>query len=428
MGSILRKRRLASALLALALLQHGATASASDGLNSPALRFSGFATVGAVKGGDDNLGFRRDLARTGVFDGDADWAMDSLLGLQLDLRLTEKLDGAVQMVIRDRLDDALENQVEWAFLRYRFSPDWTLRVGRIGLDVYALSEYRNVGFSYLWVRPPVEFYAPVPFYSFDGLDLTWSRPLGDGMFRAKLYGGRTGNDFEVGDGVTGHTLEPIIGVTLGWESDHWQLRMTMSQTEVEEEQEYFPGLQPLADALEQVVLLWPEATNLQANLKAGGSKIYYHSIGAAYTNAPWQVQAEVGFIDSQLDVYPALLNSYVSIGRQFGAVTVYGMLADSDNQNERVEVEPPFIPFLPVESAQLAFLGQTLQTAFDNASMDQSSLSLGMRWDVRYDTALKVQWDRSWVSAYGSGIWDTKVAPEDDQILDTFTINLNVIF
>jgi hypothetical protein len=301
-------------------------------------------------------------------------------------------------------------------------------VGRIGLDVYALSEYRNVGFSYLWVRPPVEFYAPVPFYSFDGLDLTWSRPLGDGLFRAKLYGGSTGNDFEVGDGVTGLTLEPIIGVTLGWESDHWQLRMTMSQTEVEEEQEYFPGLQPLADALEQVVLLWPEATNLQANLKAGGSKIYYHSIGAAYTNAPWQVQAEVGFIDSQLDVYPALLNSYVSIGRQFGAVTVYGMLADSDNQNERVEVEPPFIPFLPVESAQLAFLGQALQTAFDNTSMDQSSLSLGMRWDVRYDTALKLQWDRSWVSAYGSGLWDTKIVPEDDQILDTFTINLNVIF
>jgi hypothetical protein len=47
---------------------------------------------------------------------------------------------------------------------------------------------------------------------------------------------------------------------------------------------------------------------------------------------------------------------------------------------------------------------------------------------VRYDTALKLQWDRSWVSAYGSGLWDTKIVPEDDQILDTFTINLNVIF
>lgn len=419
---------MASALLAAALLQNGAVALASDGLSSPALRFSGFATVGAVKGGNDTLGFRRELPGEAVYDGDVNWATDSLLGLQLDMRLTDKLDGAVQLVVKDRLDDALENQIEWAFLRYRFSPDWTLRVGRIGLDVYALSEYRNVGFSYLWVRPPVEFYAPVAFNSYDGLDLTWSQPLGDGMFRAKLWGGRTGNDFELAARITSMTLDPIFGLTLGWESDHWQLRMTLSQTEVEEDQEYFPGLSQLAELLGQVQPLWPEAASLKENLRSGGSKVNYHSIGAAYTNAPWQVQAEVGYIDSQVDVNPTLINSYVSVGRQFGAVTVYGMLADTDNQNERIEVNPPFIPFLLVESAQLALLGDALQTAFDSASVDQSSISLGMRWDVRYDTAFKLQWDRSWVKQYGAVLWELKDVPKDDQILDTFTINLNVIF
>lgn len=428
MGSQVRKCGLASALLAVALLQNGAIALASDDLSSPALRFSGFATVGAVKGGNDTLGFRRELPGEAVYDGDVNWSTDSLLGLQLDMRLTDKLDGAVQLVVKDRLDDAVENQVEWAFLRYRFSPDWTLRVGRIGLDVYALSEYRSVGFSYLWVRPPVEFYAPVAFNSFDGLDLTWSNPLGDGLFRAKLYGGRTGNDFDVADQITNLTLDPIFGLSLGWESDHWQLRVTLSRTEVEEDQEYFPGLTQLAAVLEQVQPLWPAAENLRANLKSAGAVVDYHSMGLAYTNAPWQVQAEVGYIDSQVDVYPALVNSYISVGRQFGAVTVYGMLADTDNQNERIEVNPPFIPFLPVESAQLALLGDALQTAFDSASMDQSSISLGMRWDVRYDTALKMQWDRSWVKQYGAGLWELKNVPDDDQVLDTFTINLNVIF
>jgi len=428
MGSQLRKRGLASALLAAALLQNGAMALASDGLSSPALRFSGFATVGAVKGGNDTLGFRRDLPREGVFDGDTDWATDSLLGLQLDIWLTEQLDSVVQLVVKDRLDDAIENQVAWAFLRYRFNPEWTLRAGRIGLDVYLLSDYRNVGFSYLWARPPMEFYLPVAFDSFDGVDLTWAVPLGEGLLRTKVYGGVLNNDFELAGDIVDLKLNPSFGLAVAWESDRWQWRMTLAQNQIDGDGEYFPGLSPLAEALESVTPLWPEADQYRESLDLRKNKVNYYSTGVAFNNAPWQVQAEVAYIDSQVDVYPTLLNSYVSVGRQFGPVTLYGVLSDASSQNERIVVTPPYIPFLPMESAYLAQLGEFLQVAFDSADMDQSTLSLGMRWDVRYDTALKVQWDRSWVSQYGAGMWELQSVPDNDQILDTFTINLNVIF
>ena len=130
-----------------------------------------------------------------------------------------------------------------------------------------------------------------------------------------------------------------------------------------------------------------------------------------------------------VDVYPTLLSSYLSVGRQVGPVTFYTMLADADQRTSRLAVPaPPVIPFPPGVSEQLALLADATRSAFDGASIDQSSLSFGARWDIRYDMALKFQWDRSWVHRYGSALWERRSTPTDDRVLDTFSLNLNVIF
>lgn len=412
-------QRLLSWLLALPLLIV-ANLGATNTIDASRLHFRGFATAGAVWGGNDQLGFRRDVTQDGAFEQDMDLATDSLLGLQLDAQVNDKLGGAVQLVIKDRLDDVIEKNVAWAFLRYRFNPDWTLRVGRIGLDVYLLSEYRNVGFSYLWARPPVEFYGPVAFDSFDGLDLEWSRPLGEGQFRAKLYTGRVTNDFLVLD-VEKLELNPVVGLSFNWESQHWQLRMTAAQNQLKE-RGYFPGTDPLAEALLAASALWPEAHDLAGHLAVDRDDINYYSIGAAYQRAPWQIQAEVAFLDSEMDVYPTLLSRYLSVGRQLGPVTLYTMLADADPRKSARNVPaPPSVP-------ELMMLADVTRMAFTGALIDQSSLSFGARWDIRHDMALKFQWDRSWVHQWATGLWLRKAVPADDQVLDTFSLNLNLFF
>lgn len=422
------RQRLYWLLLVLVMLPAVTAHAAEPALGSDKVRFSGFATVGAVWGGNDVLGFRRDIPQEGVFDNEMSTSIDSILGLQLDARINDQLGGAVQLVIKDRLDDSFEDNVAWAFLRYRFNPDWTLRVGRIGLDVYLLSEYRNLGFSYLWVRPPLEFYAPVASDSFDGADLTWSVPMGEGQFRAKLFGGRLQNDFFVENPVE-LTLEPVLGMTLSWESDRWQLRMSVTHNQMDDGQYYFPGLEDLATALEASEPLWPEAPSLVDKLVVESAEINYYSVGAAYSSAPWQIQAEVSYLDSAVDIFPTLLSSYISVGRQVGPVTLYTLLSDANLRSDRIIVPaPPDYPMMPVESAQLDLLAAATQYLFDGANIDQSTFSLGARWDVRYDMALKFQWDRSWVDRYGTSLWDQRGLPSDDQTLDTYTINLNVIF
>jgi hypothetical protein len=49
-----------------------------------------------------------------------------------------------------------EPELTWAFISYAPVPDMKVRAGRLGWDVYMLSDSRNVGYSYLWVRPPVD--------------------------------------------------------------------------------------------------------------------------------------------------------------------------------------------------------------------------------------------------------------------------------
>src|SRR3990167_9061338 len=211
-------------LLAWVLVAPFSHADESD--LSGMFRFSGFATLGATKGGNEILGFRRELDREGLYDGDWSMLAESSVGVQLDMNPTGKWGGTVQLLGKDTVADNWSDAVSWAFLRYRFNPDWTLRVGRIGIDQYMLSEYRYVGFSYLWSRPPMEFYTLASFGFFDGLDLAWTTPLGSCTLMAKLQAGQISNTYEAKGNELDFSLNPILRVRVSW-ARSWGIRLLL---------------------------------------------------------------------------------------------------------------------------------------------------------------------------------------------------------
>jgi hypothetical protein len=380
--------------------------------------FSGFGTVGLLRGGDDVLGYRRDISGDGVFD--SDWSMkpDSLLGLQVDLPLTGKLDAAVQLVAKDRPVNTLDESLEWAYLRYRPTPELMLRGGRLGFDLFMLSEYRNLGFSYLWVRPPVEFYGLVPYNHYDGADIAYATALGDGVLRGRLFAGTTQGTIQFLTSDVDVDMDSFFGATLGWEYDRWQARFSFATMKQNPSN---PGARQLATALRQVAGLWPEAAGIADDLEAKGSRLYYYSAGFAYDPSPWTVQSEISYIDSGYNnAFSSVWSAYLSLGRRIGPVTVYGLGAMIENPDGRVQV--PSTPLF------LAELQQQAQAAYDFSFVKQHSLSLGMRWDIRYNLALKMQWDHTWVDDYGGLLWQQKQPLTDGESLDTFSINLNFVF
>jgi hypothetical protein len=387
-------------------------ASAFEGV-----RFSGFGTVGLVHGGDEVLGYRRDLSHDGVFDNDWSFKPDTLLGLQFDVPLAENFDAALQLVAKDRLENNLSESLEWAYLRYRPTHELALRGGRLGLDLFMLSEYRNLGFSYLWARPPIEFYGLVYYNHYDGVDIAYETGLEEGLFRARLFAGNSKGavstqftDIEV-------DLEPLVGFTLGWEFDRWQARLGFSTLKQSQSKQ---ASSQLTGALRSVVGLWPEATEIADELESNGRRLNYFSAGFAYDQNPWTVQSELSYIDSEYKVFSSVWSAYLSLGRRIGPVTVYGLGALAENPDGRVQV--------PSAPPALVGLQQQVQAFYDLSSVKQHSLSLGMRWDIRYDLALKAQWDHTWVDQYGGLLWLQKQPLVEDRSLDTFSVNLNFLF
>lgn len=396
------------------------------------LRFSGFTTIGLVKGGNDILGFTQDINREGVFDGDWSLKNNSNIGVQMDASFNDQWSASLQMILEDRFENDLERSLSLAFIRYRFSPNSTLKLGRLAPDLYMLSEYRKIGFAYLWVRPPVEFYSPLAFDSYDGLDYTYTTMAGSGTLFAKFQLGKAKNTFSRDGDSYELSINPATSFSVNWENETWHYRASLALLRIDSD-EYFPGTELLGQGLEMVTPLWPNAENYRQSLNAGDSKFKYFGLGAAYTPENWQFQVELNHIPTDLEALGDFTSGYFSVGRHIGNTTVYAMVAKVESSTQYREVNdaptlPPPLSFVPDLQEGIDNIEAGLNFYLQSVPVHQHTVSLGMRWDILYNLAMKIQVDRSWVQAYGSALWDQKAPNPNDETLNTYTINLNYVF
>ena len=83
---------------------------------------------------------------------------DSLAGLQLNAPVTDNSEVVLQIVARGRATDQITDKYElnanWAYFNYHFKDNLTIKVGRVLMPVYLLSQYADVAYAYPWVKPP----------------------------------------------------------------------------------------------------------------------------------------------------------------------------------------------------------------------------------------------------------------------------------
>lgn len=382
----------------------------------------GFSTIGLVKSNSgDDLNFRRNLARTAEDSDSWSFESDTTLGLQVDHTFNDQWSASAQMVYKNRIDQSLENSIEWAYLRYHPSPDnpFSYRVGRLGVDVFMLSEYRNVGYAYLWARPPIEFYSPLAFDYIDGADITYSTLLEDSFFQARLTLGTTQNDF-INEDVT-LEVSPAIATSLLWESDYWKFRLGYAHIELSDPVDFY---NPLIQALDGSTPFWPEAATVADDLNLEGKKFDYYTLGLTYDNNQWVIQTEINQVKTEDSLFTSFRSGYLSVGRRIGEYTVYGLGAITENSDDinQVAATPNFAP------QSLVDLRNVVHDIYNQNGVDQKSLGLGVRWDAFHNTAIKVQWDRTWIKPYGAGLWGKDSSNTTNETIDTFSINVNFLF
>lgn len=184
----LRRARTMTLALALALaLEYAAlpAARADDALPAAAeqarYKLNGFGTVGMARSSDASADYVFDNLQPRGAGRSHEWSsdVDSRLGVQLTANFTSKLSGVVQVLSEYRSDGTYRPIFNWANLKYAFTPDFSVRVGRIGLASFLASDSRRVGFSNITARPPVEVYRLLALKDSDGIDAVYRSHYGD---------------------------------------------------------------------------------------------------------------------------------------------------------------------------------------------------------------------------------------------------------
>lgn len=382
----------------------------------------GFGTVGLSGTDTGRIGFRRDIKETSGVTDDWGFDTDSRLGLQLDADINASWHATMQWAARNNTGDFFEQNLDWAFLRRRVADGLDVRVGRMGLDVFMLSEYRNVGYAYLWAHPPHAFYAGLPVYHFDGMDITKKFAVGDGAMTIKAFGGYS--FLQVPTHFASFTEQglTLAGGKLAYEVGNWSARIGYNYSLNNNE---LAPLQPLLDALSSTSInaVWPGAQSLVQQIVNKNKVVHFSSIGLSYDDSRWLAQMEASYIDTDLSTYPSVAGGYLSVGRRFGKVTLYSLLGISESLNSQVKLSDPLVP-LP----SIVALRNALEQTLNHNGVDEKSVSLGLRWDVMEHVAIKAQWSHYWLGNNGAAMWLTPASGSTPDTVNLWSLGMDFVF
>lgn len=400
------KRALLAAFACTALAAHG-QAESERPAGTGGLRLSGFGSVGLSHvDAPDGWGLRRELTQGG---SDASWRhdVDTRLGVQLNYSLGSQFELVAQAIAKKRGRFTHDTDaLEWAYAAYRPNADWTLRAGRVNLDAFLMADYRNVGYGFMTARPPAELYAMLP-TALDGVDVARSWFQGDAQWRAKLMAGTA----RIGDFDTAEPgrVNDIVALMLSREEGGLLLRASASRTRIELD---LTSFQPAIDALDQLASLpvppvAEQARTLSRRLGSGDVWATFLELGLRYELGDWQWSAEVVSVSGAPLIKQQA--AYATLGRRLGDWTpyvVYGRTRDGMPVLTAPAWQAALAPVVgPAAAAQLQMLGQLSTDGVNNSRVQQSSWSVGARWDFHPQAALKLQLDRTRVEAGGAGLW-----------------------
>ncbi len=404
------KRQLALLLITMASLACNALAQTTSIAEESVLRFSGFGTLGAVHTDSGGAAFIRDITQPkGASNRGVSFDTDSRLGVQANYAISDNLEVVAQVVSRYRYENDFRPELTWGFLKYTINDMVEVRAGRIGFDAFIGSDTRDVGYSYLWARPPVEYFGTLLFPYEDGGDIVFRRPLFRGIARAKFYTGITrqqvGALMEQREWAGNISMEPAgsaqdlnksreTGGFLEYQDDHWIGRLGIAELRLAREfppegQFNMPSmLQTSAD--QAYAQNNPALGNAMVAIINGfqvlGRTTTFKSIELAYEDGPLKLQGAISRLTSTSLLIPNSRSAFVSAGYRLGSFTPYATASFlRTNESQR-----------PEELRRLgapAYLVDLTQFILRASLTNQDRYTLGLRYELSQNSALKFQAD-----------------------------------
>jgi hypothetical protein len=194
------------------------------------VKLNGFASiaVGKVFEGEE---FLADFPKTGIYDTRLSLDPDTSLGLQLSSYFSSAFSLIAQASVHGAED--YDPRIDWLYLNYYLTPELSVQLGRKGLPLYYYSDYFDVGYAYYWIRPPPDVYT-WQITNYNGISLLYETAMGQWDTSVNLYfGSEESEDNQLLSQLFGasvdETWKNMIGI-VGSMANQWlEVRLTHMQ-------------------------------------------------------------------------------------------------------------------------------------------------------------------------------------------------------
>ncbi len=155
------------------------------------------------------------------------FADNSVAGLTIRNYVDENWDFVFQFLAEGN-DGEMASNVDLLQATYRPTSNTYIRVGKIRLPIWMISNYYNVGALYPWLRPPQEVYEAQPGIALYGGNFSYRYIYQDLTIDAELYGGSTKFKSN-GETKFSGEVSDIIGSNLTINHQHTTFKVAYAQ-------------------------------------------------------------------------------------------------------------------------------------------------------------------------------------------------------
>jgi hypothetical protein len=404
---------MAKSFLAIPALVLGLIATSAYAQSGPTFKFSGFGSLAGTKSSEKNADFTSTAVQFNGpgFSKSVDFGVDSRVGLQADVKFSEVFSAAFQVISDHRYDDSYTPYLNMAHLKVQATPSLSFRIGRMPFSAYLISDYRMVGYSMPWVRPPVEVYQFNPITSFDGADIGYRHNVGDvalfwqlggGSSKVKTAGANSTAQFK---GYGGALSLTVTSGSSTFRAYHTSLKSSYDNSGIDNSSDPFSPFNLLRAELVDVGYgpmpnpYYDPAMADKYQIK--NKTITYTSLGYTYDPGGWFVTGELARNAGDEIMLPQATAGYLTAGVRFGAWTPYLTVAQRKNDTH-ISNPPPAIAFGLDGNTPRPY--DVIANVLANTNQAQSSTAIGLRWDFHANMDLKLQcdWVKNATGSYGA--------------------------
>ncbi|KJY80911.1 hypothetical protein [Vibrio nigripulchritudo] len=354
----------------------------------------------------------------------------SLVGLQSEFSINDSTSATVQLVARGTKRESWSPDIEWAFISHQFTPNFKMRGGKLRAPLFMYSDYLEVGYAQVGVRVPQEVYSTVVLTSITGADFIYDMELDDSTLSFQGFAGAqklTANKHSYNAPTE---FNDIYGGVVNWTDDTWTLRAVYGQAKVTSE------------------VNWNTHKGQLLGTTFNDDAAKFYGLGGRYDNGSLMLSSELTRTEVE-GFYADVDSAYVTAAYRINEVTPYITVShmrtkDNDVRNNQHTAAKKKFEALKTRAQSLMVQGKVAEAQKvlelaklakyaevssekirDAQNIQRTTYSIGARWDVMTNVALKG--DISYMTGFGETFGGLNSESKDKTNL-LYTLKVDVVF